>query len=209
MKKILLMKNRLPRLKELLLRLKNGTDVQRRDLQSALTDSEWEQFNSWWTDEKENRHLTLPKELVHYREQKRLVDLAFARYEKYAGRPVTKRNSIISNRLEQDAQHIAERVLEYIREQLSINPSLMIWLIAVEPFGTVEDSLWANVLPTVCTSRTVASEKRAPMGKQSKRDLKVQILEQAIALIEDKDTPSQVVVETVKKGKRDFSGFKV
>ena len=209
MKNILLMKNRLPRLKELLLRLKNGVDVQSRDLQSALTDAEWDEFNSWWAAEKGNRNLTPPKELIHYLEQKKLVDLAFARYEKYAGRPVTKRNSFMSNKMEQDAEHIAERVLEYIREQLTVNPSLILWLIGVEPFGTVEDSLSANVLPIVCTSRTVRSEKRSPMVKQSKRDLKVQILEQAIACIEDKDTPSQVVVATVKKGKRDFSGFKV
>lgn len=209
MKNILLMKNRLPRLKDLLLRLKNGVDVQSRDLRSVLTETEWNEFNSWWAAEKGNRNLTPPKELIRYLEQKKLVDLAYARYEKYASRPVTKRNSIISNRLEQDAQHMAERVLEFIQEQLSVNPSLMIWLVAVEPFGTVEDSLSANLLPMVCTSRTVASEKRAPMGKLSKRDLKIQILEQAIACIEDKDTPSQVVVETVKKGKRDFSGFKV
>ena len=154
MKNILLMDKRLPRLKELLLRLKKGNDVQRRDLQSALSNSEWNEFNLWWTDEKENRNLTPPKELVHYREQKRLVDLAFARYERYAARPVTKRKSVISNRLEQDAQHIEERALEYISEQLSVNLSLMPWLIPVEPFGTVEDSLSANLLPTVCTSRT-------------------------------------------------------
>jgi hypothetical protein len=85
----------------------------------------------------------------------------------------------------------------------------MPWLIPVEPFGTVEDSLSANLLPTVCTSRTVASEKRAPMGKLSKRDLKVQILEQAIACIKEKNTPAQVVVTTDKKRKRDFSGFKM
>jgi len=203
------MKKRLPRLQKLLLRLKKGVDVQSRDLQSALTDAEWDEFNSWWAAEKGNRNLTPPKELIRYLEQKKLVDLAFARYYKNAGRPVTKRNSLTSNKTEQDAEHIAERVLEYIREQLSVNPSLMIWLIAVEPFGTVEDSLSANVLPMVCTSRTVTSEKRVPMGKLSKRALKVQILEKAIACLEDKDTLEQVVVTRDKKRKLDFSGFKV
>lgn len=203
------MDKRLPRLNELLLRLKNGTDVQRRDLQYALTDSEWEEFNTWWTDEKENRNLTPPKELVRYLEQKRLVDLAFARYERYAARTGTKRNSVISSRLEQDAQHMAERVLEYIYEQLLVNQELMIWLIPAEPFQTLEETLAANILPQVCTSRTVAIDKRAPMGKQSKRDLKVQMLEQAIASIEGKDRPVQTVVIVDKKQKRDFSGFKV
>ena len=209
MKNGLLISRRLNRLQKLLLRLKKGIDVQSRDLRSVLTEAEWSEFNSWWTDEKGNRNLTPPKELIRYREQKKLVDLAYARYRKYFALPITKRNTVISNRLDQDAQLIAERVLEYIREQLSVNPSLMIWLVAVEPFGTVEDSLSANVLPMVCTSRTVTSEKRVPMGKQSKRDLKVQILEQAITLIEDKDSPSEVVVATEKKRKRDFSGFKV
>jgi hypothetical protein len=204
------MSRRLIRLQDLLSRLKNGVDIQSRDLRSVLTETEWNEFNSWWTEEKQNRNLTPPKELIKYLNDKKLVDLAFARYEKYEGRPVTKRNSYISNKMEQDAQNIAERVLEYIREQLSVNPSLMLWLIAVEPFGSVEDSLSANVLPMVCTSRTVTSEKRAPMGKQSKRELKIMIIEQAIASFEGNESEEISIYPQVKKVsvKKDFSDFK-
>ena len=60
-------------------------------------------------------------------------------------------------------------------------------------------------------SRTVASDKRAPMGKQSKRDLKIQILEQAITSFEDKNSPDGDLFRTEVKvaKKKDFSGFKV
>ena len=205
------MSRRLNRLEDLLSRLKNGNDVQSRDLRSVLTEAEWSEFNSWWMDEKENRNLTPPKELIKYLNDKKLVDLAYGRYEKYAGRPLTKRNSYISNKMEQDAQHKQERVQEYILEQLSVNASLMLWLVPVEPFQTIEETLAANILPQVCTSRTVASDKRAPMGKQSKRDLKIQILEQAITSFEDKNSPDGDLFRTEVKvaKKKDFSGFKV
>lgn len=203
------MSKRLIRLQDLLSRLKNGIDIQSRDLRSVLTETEWKEFNSWWTDEKQNRNLTPPKELIKYLNDKRLVDLAYGRYEKYAGRPVTKRNSHISNKMEQDAQDKQEKVQEYILEQLSINSSLMIWLLPVEPFQTVEDTLAANILPRVCTSRTVDSGNRAPMGKLSKRELKMMIIEQAIASFEDEVASLQAVVNVEKKRHRDFLAFKV
>jgi hypothetical protein len=203
------MSKRLNRLQDLLSRLKNGIDVQSRDLRSVLTEAEWKEFNSWWADEKQNRNLTPPKELIKYLNDKRLVDLAYGRYEKYADRPVTKRKSYISNKMEQDAQHKQEKVQEYILEQLSINSSLMIWLLPVEPFETVEDTLAANILPRVCTSRTVDSGKRAPMGKLSKRELKILVIEQAIASFEDEVASLQAVVNVEKKRHRDFSAFKV
>jgi hypothetical protein len=111
--------------------------------------------------------------------------------------------------MEQDAQHKQERVQEYILEQLSVNSSLMLWLLPVEPFETVEDTLAANILPRVCTSRTVDSDKRAPMGKLSKRELKIMIIEQAISSFEAEDATLQVVVNVEKKRNRDFSAFKV
>lgn len=205
------MNDRLPRLQKLLSRLKNGNDVQRRDLQSALTDSEWEEFNSWWTEEKDNRNLTPPKELARYIKLRKSVALASARYTRYAGRPRSKTSTAISKKLAESADNEQDKLLDSLREQISYQPSLMMWLVPVEPYGSVEETMAAGVLPQVCTSRTVASEKRSPMGKRSKRDLKVQILEQAIATIEGRHAPEQVIVIPAVKTskKKDFSGFKV
>lgn len=203
------MEKRLPRLKELLSRLNNGIDVQRRDLKSVLTDSEWEEFNSWWSDEKDNRKAVPPKELVLYVKRKKAVALAHARYERYATRTRTKTNPGMSRRMYESADNAQDKLLEYLREQLSYDPTLMMWLVPVEPYGSVQDMLAANALPQVCTSRTVASDKRSPMGTRSKRDLKVQILEQAISSIEDKDVGVQVLLPAKTVRKRDFSGFKV
>lgn len=205
------MDKRLQKLQKLLARLGNGEDVQRRDLKSALTDSEWEEFNSWWTDEKDNRNLTPPKELARYIKLRKSVALASARYTRYAGRPRSKTTATVSKKLAESADNEQDKLLEYLREQVAYNPSLMMWLVAVEPYRSVEETLEAGVLPQVCTSRTVSSDKRAPMGKRSKRDLKIQILEQAIATIEGLHlTPTAVVASSVKTTKRkDFSGFKV
>ena len=210
MKNLLQMNNRLPRLQELIARLNTGIDVQRRDLKSILTDSDWEEFNSWWADEKDNRNLTPPKELVHYIKWKKKVALAYGRYEKYASLPASKRKSYISIRMEQAAEHMQEKLLEYLNEQLTRDTSLMIWLLPIEPFQTVEDTLRANIPPQVCTSRTVASDKRSPLGKFGKRDLKIRILEQAISSIEDIYAhPQQLIPSALRiKSKKDFKNFK-
>jgi hypothetical protein len=210
MKNILQMNNRLPRLQELITRLNNGIDVQRRDLKSILTDSEWEEFDFWWTDEKDKRNLTPPKELIHYIKWKKKVALAYGRYEKYASRPAIKRKSYISIRMEQAAEHMQEKLLEYLNEQLTHNTSLMIWLLPKEPFQTVEDTLRANIPPQVCTSRTVASDKRSPIGKLGKRDLKIKILQQAISSVEKIYTYSEKVISSNlrSKSKKDFKDFK-
>jgi hypothetical protein len=61
-------KRRLKRLKELFVRLKSGEDISRRDLQNALTEEQWEEFeyNNQNIDVEEPDSSNRPDELRTY-----------------------------------------------------------------------------------------------------------------------------------------------
>lgn len=182
-------------------------------MKSVLTVAEWTEFESWWMDEKANRNPQLPPELVRYVEwKKHRYGLAQARYEKSAARRGLAPNDRTCKRLSEEADSERERLLEYLKEQLSVNAELVMWLVHQAPHDSVEGMIEAGDLPHVITSRTAPGGKRTPMGATRKRELKIRALENAIESespqVQQK-TMAEIVKRSPAKRKRDFSGFKV
>jgi hypothetical protein len=207
----LLMKNRLDRLKLLLDRLRSGQDIQSRDMKNVLTDAQWEAFNEAWDDEKSNRTDKPPKALQEYIRRKKQVALANARYIKYVGRQKTQRKTVTSKKLGNEADNSLSELIEYLKEMLSADQSLIMWLVHSEPYKSVQEMFDAGEAPTVCTSRTNSGGGKSYKGKISKRELKMKIIEDAIADFEMPSTEIKIedVVKKDKVQKRNFSGFKV
>jgi hypothetical protein len=191
--------------------LRNGQDVQPRDIKSILTNSEWTEYNNAWEIEKTNRNLSPPKALISYIEKKKQVSLAFARCEKYRNQSVLSKKDFILKELYLNADSQKDMLLEYLAEQISVNKELTAWLIIDEQYESIEHMISLNILPQVITSRAIKSINRSPFGVQRKRELKIQIIEQAILNITDKEDliePSKFEFKKSRSNK-DFSGFKV
>jgi hypothetical protein len=76
-------KRRLKRLKELFVRLKSGEDISRRDLQNALTEEQWEEFeyNNQNIDVEEPDSSNRPDELRTYLDLLKKADFYYYRAE--------------------------------------------------------------------------------------------------------------------------------
>ena len=203
---------RLERLQRLLAKLDSGVDVQSRDLKNALTSAEWKRLDSWWSDEKENRNVSPPADLAEYIRRKKKVALANARSQRYTSRDRLKVQASISKRLAEAADAANEGLLEYLQDQLSADPSLIAWLAAEEPYGTVWESIDRGALPLVITSRTARTKRSGPSGRRTKRDLKRIAVQEAIDAIqepqEDQQSFTSIKPRDKKKNKKDFSSFK-
>jgi hypothetical protein len=202
---------RLERLQRLLAKLDSGVDVQSRDLKNALTSAEWTRLVSWWNDEKENRNVSPPADLAEYIKRKKKVALANARSQRYSFRDRLKLQASISRRLAEEVDSATDKLLEYLKDRLSADPSLIAWLTPQEPFGTVWESIDRGALPLVSTSRTARTKRSGPSGRRTKRDLKRLAVQQAINSIQEPEEDQQSFTSIKprdKKNKKDFSSFK-
>jgi hypothetical protein len=200
---------RLARLEHLLKQMEQGIDVAKRDLKSVLTADEWQEYEERRAAEMENRDLEPPKELQQYLDLKKQATLAQARWTRQRNRPGPKNHTKIKQMYE-SYDHLAERALECLKEQLSMNRGLLSWLCSEEPFSCVMDAIDASVMPQVITSRTARNSMRSPEGQWSIRELKQDAIDSAIFSIKFTPTDEPITVPSIGvKKKFDFSGFKV
>ena len=116
---------RLKRLQKLLTRMDEGADIARRDLQNALTEQEWEEFeqaNGYLRDEDEMLNDSRPDELDSYLELLKKADFYYSRAE---STKKTRRSRIDhlgqagKTRLYNKADTYYERAIERLNEILS------------------------------------------------------------------------------------------
>ena len=198
------------RLKELLERLKGGQDVAQRDLKNALTADEYEELQARWLEQKVFRSMEKPDEIKEYEARLKKAQFAYSKMDSYSQR--RKRKSWVVKRLINNADSEIERTAEYLQEILSAGTSL-IWFDREIVGNSAFPAADLILLPRVITSRSHVCEMKISVKFQSKRDVKILVVESALQTLETHDSPQNQepnVIEVRKaKKKRDFSGIKV
>jgi hypothetical protein len=189
-------KRRLKRLKELFVRLKSGEDITRRDLQNALTEEQWEEFeyNNQNIDVEEPDSSNRPDELRTYLDLLKKADFYYYRAE---STKKTERSRIDHlgrsgrKRLFDTADTYYERAIERLNEifESCDGQTLNEVLSHLDRPWALGDSpnLGPNHMPRVRNSRSRFSDSQSGLTKYDlKRKYKRDAIESAIAVLKTK-----------------------
>jgi hypothetical protein len=187
---------------ELLGKLKNGQEITLRDFKSVLGKDEYVEYEAMWANEKDKRKAVKPKKILEYEKRLREVKLSYARHEKHRQNYGSSQRSVA---LENETQHLAEKLTEFWNDLVSSSPSLMIWF----DRGST-NNLSIEDLPHVIYSKSYYKQSDGFFTKRTKREIKIEILENILNPIEE----PQLEVVNQKIGKKkltksDFKDFKV
>ncbi len=190
------------RVKELLGKLKSGQEITLRDFKSVLGKDEYAEYEAMWANEKDKREVVKPKKILGYEKRLREVKLSHARNEKHRQNYGSSQRSVV---LENETQHLTERLIEFWNDIVSSDSSLMIWF---DRGGTKNLSI--EDLPHVIYSKSYYKQSDGFFTKRTKREIKIEILENILNPIEK----PQLEVINLKIGKKkltksDFKDFKV
>jgi hypothetical protein len=187
---------RLKRLKELFVRLKSGEDISRRDLQNALTEEQWEEFeyNNQNIDVEEPDSSNRPDELRTYLDLLKKADFYYYRAE---STKKTERSRIDHlgrsgrKRLFDTADTYYERAIERLNEifESCDGQTLNEVLSHLDRPWALGDSpnLGPNHMPRVRNSRSRFSDSQSGLTKYDlKRKFKRDAIESAIAVLKAK-----------------------
>ncbi len=195
------------RLSELIERINAGTDVAARDMKLVLLDEQYSAFQSEWASQLEQRSYLRdkPAVVVEYEERLKAAQFAYSRAEGYSGstkrKPVKGRDGLFTHqRFYRKAESLFGGLMEYLTEQLEIDPSLQIWFDRqVEDFYV---GLSPDAMPRVVTSRSTDRTGAAGIAGTlvSKRNLKLDFLVMALEAILEKErlagrTPTEIAAE--------------
>lgn len=172
-------KRRKSTLRAILRKLKQGNHVQNRQLQTWLTEEEFAEFESLWAEQRELRAelKRKPSSIVEYELLLKRGLFAEAKAEGYK-RANTKAKAKALN----DAQRHFEVAIEFLTEQLQLDPSLALWVDRnVSDLAEDATALCGSAMPRCVTSRSV---DKASGGLQSalqrKNDVKIAVVAKAL-----------------------------
>ncbi len=189
-------KRRLKRLKELFVRLKSGEDITRRDLQNALTEEQWEEFeyNNQNIDVEEPDSSNRPDELRTYLDLLKKADFYYYRAESTKNTARSRIDHLGRSgrkRLFDTADTYYERAIERLNEIFescdgqTLNEVLS-HLDRPWAFGD-SPNLGPNHMPRVRNSRSRFSDTQSGLTKYDlKRKYKRDAIENAIAVLKSK-----------------------
>ena len=190
------------RVKELLGKLKSGQEITLRDFKSVLGEDEFAEYEVMWANEKDKRSIVKPTDILKYEKKLREVKLSYARHEKHRQNYGSSQRSVA---LENETQHLAEKLTEFWNDLVSSSPSLMIWF----DRGST-NNLSIEDLPHVIYSKSYYKQSDGFFTKRTKREIKIEILENILNPIEEPQL--EVVNQNIGKKKltkSDFKDFKV
>jgi len=175
---------RLAKLHDLLARLKRGEIVQNRQLQTWLGEQGFKEYEDSWSNTVDQRNLLSRKSgtIIEYEE---LLKKAMLLYNR--GEAASQREMRSARQLHAKAQTAFERALLYLEEQLSIDPSLQIWLDRQCDFTASNyPSLDPFSVPRAITSRSLDNQS-GPISEKidSKRQCKIRAIETEIERIQN------------------------
>ena len=179
---------KIQRLKELIARLKDGQEVALRDFTIATNLQQRKAFKAMWQEQMEIRWQlkNKPKAITEYEKKLKKALLANGRYEAFAG---PKANSTQRKKLGEigaKADGLFEDAINYLSDLFAEDESYRHWFDRDIVFGT-HGNIDANPeqMPRVVTSKSFNNLNkdgaRNNFGLKTKADLKVEILEQALA----------------------------
>ena len=180
------------RIIELLARLREGNDVQARDLKLVLTEKQHQLMLQAWHEQKELRVVEKPAEVVEYEALLQDALMRYGQYDRYSARKATRSNVIVDRQkrtkeLGSKAEGAFERALERLEEIVSADPSLQIWFDRPLDFNAGSDiSLGPIGMPRVITSKSLDNgllgQAATRFGAiKDKRQVKIDALEDALA----------------------------
>lgn len=173
---------RLAKLNELLGRLRRGEIVQNRQLQTWLGEQGYKEYEDSWSNTVDQRNLLSRKSgaVIEYEE---LLKKAILLYNR--GETASQRGMRSARQLHAKAQTAFEKALLYLEEQLSVDPSLQMWLdrhcdftsngnLSLDPIG----------MPRAITSRSLDNLSDG-IKTDSKRQCKIRAVETEIERIQN------------------------
>lgn len=173
---------RLAKLHDLLARLKRGEIVQNRQLQTWLGEQGYKEYEDSWSNTVDQRNLLNGKSgtIIEYEE---LLKKAILLYNR--GEAASQRGRQSARQLHAKAQAAFEKALLYLEEQLSVDPSLQMWLDRHCDF-TVNGNLSLDPIgmPRAITSRSLDNLSDG-IKTDSKRQCKIRAVETEIERIQN------------------------
>jgi hypothetical protein len=190
------------RVKELLGKLKSGQEITLRDFKSVLGKDEYAEYEAMWANEKDKREAVKPKKILEYEKRLRDVKLSHARHEKHRQNYGSSQKSVA---LENETQHLVELLTEFWNDIISSDSSLMTWFDRDRT-----ENLSIEDLPHVIYSKSYYKQSDGLFTKRTKREIKIEILENILNPIEE-STMEDIKLKTGKKKltKSDLKDFKV
>ena len=173
-------KKRLEKLEGMCHQLKRGKNVQNRQLKQWLTENEYKEFEESWKQQKEMRIdcSDKPSEVVEYEEKLSKAIFTYNRAEGYR----RKGKSKSAKEMNQKAEVLFERLLEYFEEIIAADLSLQTWFdsgVDLTPNG--DTTLSPQGVPRVVTSRSLDLQHGGLSSFiSSKKEVKIESLENAI-----------------------------
>ena len=169
---------RLAKLEAIADKLKRGENVQNRQLQTWLSEEEYEQFEYEWEEQLELRNelKDKPSDLKRYEEKLREVTFNYNRAEGYSNKG--KRDT--AKKFYNKSESLCEDALEILQEILHYDSSLRIWF-DIDINFEVGGDLSADIvsLPRLVTSRS--HEKLSDDSRlTSKQSVKLAVVERAM-----------------------------
>jgi len=168
---------RLAKLERIADKLKCGENVQNRQLQTWLSEEEYEQLECEWKEQFELREelKDKPSDLKRYEEKLKQATFNYNRAEGYS----SKRKHSTAKKFYDKSESLCEDALEILQEILHYDSSLRVWFDRVISFE-VGGELSADIvsLPRLVTSRS--HEKLSDDSRlTSKQSVKLAVVERA------------------------------
>ena len=169
---------RLNKLEGIADKLKRGEHVQNRQLQTWLSEDEYEQFEYEWQEQLELREelKDKPSDLKRYEEKLKQATFNYNRAEGYS----SKGKHTTSKKFYDKSESLCEDALEILQEILHNDSSLRVWVdrdISFEVGGDLSADIVS--LPRLVTSRS--NEKLSDDSRlTSKQSVKLAVVERAV-----------------------------
>ena len=184
---------RLKKLQDIREKLVSGEAVANRQLKTWLGEY-FDEVARNWAEEQETRLKSSDKPAVLREYEQRLKQAHFQRAKAASASSKGRRSA---RKLSNDTDVAYEHVLEHLQEQVSLDPSLGLWLDRTPDNGpdTVGTGIDFHSMPRVRTSRSMENQSVASVTGhvRSKRDIKIEVVDRAIQALSA--TPTEITQE--------------
>jgi len=195
------------RIKELILRLNEGHDVQRKDLQRILTEEEFKELDLNWKKEKQLA-VNKPTEIVLYEKLLKTANLHYSRYESMNAK---KYDEIKTELMLHLAENKYYKAIEFASEIIRINLYNSIWF----DRSVLDSTPCPMGMPQIITSRSNLNNQKENSAlifrRISKRENKLHALTNALEKLQPQvlfDPFNFYSFPKINKQIQDFSDFK-
>lgn len=196
--------SRLERIRVLIARLRSGTAVQARDIDSVLSKKQRHAMAEAWKQQIQLRKEKKPDDILEYEKKLSEALLLYGKADQSTA-SITKRTNKLqrtkSEAFESKAVSIFEDALECLEEMIERDPSLRRWFDRDPDFSAgSEINTDPTSMPRVVTSRSIENRGsvKIAFGLKSKTEIKTEALEQAAFDLEKELAPA-----SLKKAKCD------